>query len=329
MEELKVGTAVAEKGKTVFGQLKVAELSDSSPVNIPVIIVQGKTEGPTLLLTSTIHGPEITGTEVIRKICREIVSPDELKGTIIALPICNPFAYRESSWTTPEDGMNLNRSFPGQKNRWLSESIARDIFDHAVLKSDYIVDFHCMCDPTILHSAVKGGITDESWETSQKLAKAFGLPSIELRETNMDHRSGTMISAAERKGIYGITVELRVWRRIDKESVKVGVRGTLNVMRTLGMIDGSIESHPNLPSIPSPLKWLEFFADRGGIVHFMKDPGEMVQKDEVFIEIRNPFGDLVQEFRSSEEAVVIGYPLFGNQAVGTGEMLAFLGAPIK
>jgi uncharacterized protein len=100
-----------------FSYLEGMELSDGTSVKIPVITVTGKNTGKTLFLISTLHDQEITGIEIIRRICRERVNPEKLSGRIIAIPIGNPLAYHSSSYHTLRyDYQDLNRSFPGDAN---------------------------------------------------------------------------------------------------------------------------------------------------------------------------------------------------------------------
>lgn len=328
MAEFQVGTAVAGPGQLGFGSFLVGKLSDSTPVEVPVMVMNGAKDGPILLLSAVVHGPEITGTEVIRQICRELVDPADLHGAIIALPIANPFAYREASWHNVEDGFNLNRAFPGNNSNWLTSRLAHAIMENAVKRADAVVDLHCMCEPSMLWTHIKFSGDESLDNRTVGLASAFGLGLVEQDISVMVHRSGGMLQAAAALNIPGITPELLYWRRVDPRSVKVGVRGTMNILRHLEMLEGEIESHdPGLNTFSGIVDWIEIFANEGGLVEFVAMPGDPLAKGQTVARIRNPFGDILESIESPVDGLMLGYPIFNNQAVRTGEMLVFIGSP--
>jgi hypothetical protein len=298
---------------------------------VPAIVVNGRSDGPTLLLSAAIHGPELTGTEVIRQVCREVINPEQLRGAIIALPIANPYAYRAVSWFNPEDGYNLNRVFPGSAGGWLTSRLAYAIMENAVKQSNAIIDFHTSCGPQLVWSILE---YDEEkldlYRRSKELADAFGLGIVEQETKNMPHRAGAITEAAAELNIPAMTVELEIWRRIIPSSVEVGVRGALNVMRKLDMIDGKIEPQTGNPKVfKGVYKWTEIFSNEGGLVEFVKNPGDNVKEGELITRIRNPFGDVLDEVKSPVSGIIFDYPIFNNQAVRSGELMVFIGSPKK
>jgi hypothetical protein len=296
---------------------------------VPAIVVNGRSDGPTLLLSAAIHGPELTGTEVIRQICREVINPEQLRGAIIALPIANPYGYRAVSWYNPEDGYNLNRSFPGSPDGWLTGRLAYAIMENAVKQSNAIIDFHTSCEPQLVWITLKYDEGKQDlYRRSKELADAFGLGIVQQETKKMPHRAGTLVEAAGDLDIPGIGVEFEVWRRIIPSSVKVGVRGALNVMRKLDMLDGKIEPQTGNPKIfKGVYKWTEIFSNEGGLVEFVKNPGDNVKEGELITRIRNPFGDVLEEIMSPVSGIIFNYPIFNNQAVRTGELMVFIGSP--
>ncbi len=325
MQTLEVGTVSATRGTIGMGEIHIGRLSDASPVGIPVIVLNGAHDGPTLMLSAAIHGPEVTGTEIIRRICREIINPRTLRGAVIALPIANPFGYRAVSWINPEDGFNLNRTFPGNPHTWISMRVASVIFEQVVRNVNAIVDLHCMCEPSILFSHVHRSGDEDVYRRAMTMAEAFGLGVIEQDVRQMQHRGGTMLEAAAAIGIPGITPELQAWRRVHPVSVDVGVRGVLNVMRLLKMLDGRIEAQPEGVTVPGVFRWIEIFSNQGGLVEFACTPGQPLKTGQAVARIRDPYGDVLEEINSPVDGFLVGYPVFGNQAVRTGELLVFLG----
>ena len=106
-KELKVGTAVAKRGELQKGIIKGVELNTTTSIDIPVLVMNGKTDGPTLLLVSTQHGVEIQGIEVIHKVMREKVNPSQLRGAIISIPVENPLAFMHHQYLSWIDNLDL------------------------------------------------------------------------------------------------------------------------------------------------------------------------------------------------------------------------------
>jgi predicted deacylase len=323
MPDFTLANLTVQPGQIGFGVLTTAYLPDSTPVNVPLIVVNGAQPGPTLLLTAAMHGPEIPGCEVIRRITREVVDPAKLRGAIIALPIVNPFAFSNHSMGAPQDGYNMNRVFPGQENGMLTHRLAYQVFHKAVPLADAIIDFHANPTPAIMFSLYRNQPTDVGAKAAA-MAEAYGITNIQLRLENESHRSGTMSDAAQALGKPALTIELLSWRRILEDSVRSGVRGTLNVMKHLGMLDGAPEPQNDVPVIPGKLSRVETTAAKGGLVHYLSDAGAAVKKGEVLARILNPYGDLMEEVPSPVDGWILAYALIHSQSVATGDFVNFI-----
>lgn len=327
MRTVKVGNIIAKPGELKLGKLDCGYLPDSSVVAIPLIVVNGAQDGPTLLLTSAMHGPEITGSEVIRRLCREIIDPAKLKGTIIAAPVLNPFGFRHHEMNTPQDGYNLNRVFPGNSEALLSHRLAYIIYNQLVTNSDYIIDFHANPQPAMQFTIIKEGQHKGAWEKSREMARAFGLTTIEMISSYERHRGGTLAESAANDGKAAMILELVSWRRMEEHSVVTGVRGTLNVMKYLGMIEGQQEKQEGVPAIEGRLTRTEITATKGGFVHYLKELGEPIVKGEIIAILRDPWGDIVEEVKSPHDGWVLAWPFLGNQAIATGEIIVMIAFP--
>lgn len=326
---LRVGDLAAQPGQRVQGYLHVGEYPDGSPVRLPVVLIRGARPGPTLLLGAGMHAPEIPGVEVIRVLTRERIDPRSLRGAVIAAPVLNPWGMHQNSMLTPQDGYNLNRVFPGHPNSLTSFRLAHLIYEHLVRPADAIVDLHANPLPALQFTIVKRAGNPAVAEASLAMAQAYGVTTIQMITAHEAHRVGAMVEMAAGEGKPGITVELVAWRRIEPEGVESGVRGVLNVMRYLGMVEGAIEPQtvPCLPRVP--LTRTEVTARRGGIVHPCKAVGERVRKDEPIACVRDVFGDVVDEVRSPVDGWILAWPWIHNQAVATGDVLAFIAFPLE
>ena len=326
MNELTFGELSLREGEITKGKLGTFYLSDGSAVGIPSIGIQGREPGPVLWLGAAMHGQEISGIPVIWEIIKERVDAENLRGSVVGAPLINPFSFNGGTYFTPEDGYNINRVFPGDTNSLLTHRLANLIFEEGIKKSDYIIDFHCnmasaMCFTIIDEPA---GFPITIYDRYKKMAQAFGITIIEAKLKNEAHRTGLMSVEAELLGKPVITIELVPWRRIDPLAVEVGVRGTLNVMKSLGMIDGPIEPQQGIQIIDGSLSRTELMADRGGIVMEYVDVGDRIKKDQKIGQIVDHYGDAVEDIVSPVDGWLLAWPMIHNQAAGTGEMVAFI-----
>jgi uncharacterized protein len=322
---LQVGDAIAAPGSMAFGSIPCAYLPDATTVSIPVIVVNGAQAGPTLLLTSAMHGIEIGGTEVIRQLTRLKLDPKTLRGAVIAVPILNPFAFRVARMNTPQDDYNLNRVFPGGPDQLLSHRVADIILKKLVAECDFLVDFHSNVLPSIPFTIVRRSGSAAVDQASRRMAAAFGITTIEMLQSLEQHRTGTMSDCALADGKPSIVIELVDSRRIHLPAVAMGLRGTLNVMKCLGMIAGEINTaQTELPVHHGDFVRMEITANKGGLVHLGKEAGERVEVGDLLATLYDPFGDVVDEIRSPVAGYVLAYPLRELQAVGTGNMVVFL-----
>lgn len=308
-----------KQGEVHEARFPIASLPDGTEVFIPVIVGEGIESGPTLLLTALIHGIEVGGYDTIRRLMYEEVNFSKVRGRIIAVPIVNPFAFSVANRFTPQDSVDLNRVFPGNKNGTLSQRIAYMLTKKIVKHADYVIDFHSCNPPSEFFTIVDSGGNDRVRETSWQIAEAFGVitvsPSIAV--------AGTFSGYLSSIGKPSITPELTFSRRFD-ESSELAVQGIINVMSHLSMIDVKTQEIMNALAFTKRFKYIVYHADKGGFVHFNKNVGENIKEGDVFITIKNPFGEAIEEVRSSVDGIIIAYPMAGNQAVTTGDKLAYI-----
>ncbi len=328
-EHFAIGDVRVAPGEVGRGALWEVWLPDSTRVPLPLMVINGRHDGPTLWLSAAMHGPEISGVEVIRRLMREMIDPAMLRGRVVAAPILNPLAYQAHVMNTPQDGYNLNRVFPGGP-MLLSQRLAQAIFERGVMHCDYVIDFHANPNPALMFSIVKQA-EGRVGEESAMMAGAFGLTTIHLVLSNEPHRTGTMTDAAMRAGKPALTLELVSWRRIEEPAIQAGVRGTLNVMKRLGMLTGEPEAQPadSVRVLPGELTRTEITAEKGGMVLTLKDVGDPVVREEPVARLIDPYGDEVDVLRSPVDGWLLAYPFLNNQCAATGEIVAFLAFPLR
>jgi predicted deacylase len=321
--DFRIGTVTAAPGQVGLGAFRAAYLQDSSPVDIPLIVVNGAHDGPVLWLDAAMHGPEVVGAEVIRRVTREALDPAALRGVVVAAPILNPLSYLVHDYHTPQDNYNLNRVFPGNPNGLLSQRLAHLILQEGIMRADYVVNMHANPRPALMFTLVHTG-DDATSAKAQEMAEAFGLTIINVVTKLEPHRTGTIADSAMAAGKPAIVVELVPWRQVDEEGTQAGVRGVHNVMKRLGMIAGPEEPQTGVTTLPGRLTRTEAMATNGGLVTFTRGLADPVRKGEIIALLRNPHGDVVEEIASPVDGWILAYPMMHNQAAATGDFVAFL-----
>jgi len=329
-ETLRVGEIECSPGRIMLGRLLVGYERDGAELTLPVILVNGAQAGPTVYLGALIHGNEPAGAEVIRRVLREQVDPEKLRGSLIGIPIQNPLAYRSSTYHSLDDGLNANRIFPGDPSETLTNRMVACITSQAVEQSQYIIDFHCNVADSILFNFVR-------WEDSEtgrhnlELSRVFGFTSVlsEVKRHGFGFEErlvGLLADEALARGVPALTVELTPTFNWDEPVIAAGVRGTLNVLRYLKMLDGVPEPQDErLPIIQEVLgPQLRVTAERGGFVHPQATVGEWVADGEVVAVVRDPCGDVVEEIRAPAAGYVLSYPHHGNHAAASGDIVVFV-----
>ena len=266
--------------------LEVATLSSGMPLRLPVHKIVGEGKGPVLGLTATIHGDEILPIEIIRQVFKR-VDEKALKGTVLAMPVCNPLAVQNLMRPNPGDKLNLNRVFPGDPNGYLSERIAYTITEKFLKRVNYLVDFH---------SGASRSIADYMFVFKDRdFGLAFGL------ENNYagSPPDGSSLKAAEALGVTATTVELGGMDIACTSYVEKGVKGVLNVMKHTGMLQGST-SLPKEQRIFSRKTTLR--PGVGGLLYsrvFAEDIGRTYPKGEVMGEVISPYTfETVEELKA-------------------------------
>ncbi|WP_309120306.1 succinylglutamate desuccinylase/aspartoacylase family protein [Paenibacillus sp.] len=203
------------------------------PMSVPVLQIAGATEGPTLLVFAGIHGDEYEGIDTILRLYAEI-SPDHLIGRLIMVPVANPYAYRGATRTTPEDGVNLARAFPGNPQGTVTERLAHELHYRLIARADFLLDLHSGGTHYAVATLV-GYFHDEKSEFGRRCraaAEAFG---VDLLWGHSRVAEGRSISSAQSLGVPWLYTEAFGGRRIRPEDSKSFYTGALRLLRHLGM----------------------------------------------------------------------------------------------
>ena len=303
----------AIRAKTEFQvNLNIARLPSRTPIDIPIFVSSGKTTEPILLLLAGLHGDEINGIEIVRRLLDQGLNKP-LKGTTICIPVLNVYGFL--NFSRVPDGKDVNRSFPGSAKGSLASRVAYHLMHDIVSIIDCGIDFHTGGASRNNIPQIRCHIEDRK---SRKLAEAFS-PHF-IINSNSIPKSLRHTAAQQKKPI--LIYEAGESLRLEEEAIKVGMRGARRVMKHLGMI----RSHhrPKKPTqILSKMKWVR--ARNSGIFHSSIKNGVLVDKGQVLGFITDPFGDFKTIIKSPSKAYTIA--LNHNPIVNQGDALVHLGLP--
>ena len=288
------GTEVAGGGRTTI-ELPMARLYTHSKITLPVHVVHGKQAGPTLFVSAAIHGDEINGVEIIRRLLHNKAIA-RLKGTLLATPVVNPYGFIQRSRYLP-DRRDLNRSFPGTPKGSLAGRIAHLFMQEIVCRSTHGIDIHTGSNyrsnlPQIRTSLDNG--------ENLRLAKAFGTPMI----IHAEIRDGSLREAVADQGIPILLYEAGEALYFNESAIRSGVRGVLNVMRAIGMLPADRKKRNQEPLISRKTSWVR--ASKSGVFYKQATLGTLVRKGELLGFINDPLGDQEESIRAPFTGVVIG-----------------------
>lgn len=293
---IEIGGQTIRPGTRTTIDVPVADLYTHAKLTMPVNVIRGKAAGPTLFVSAAVHGDELNGVEIIRRLLK-LRGLKRLRGTLIAVPIVNVHGFLRHSRYLP-DRRDLNRSFPGSAKGSVASRLAKVFIDEIVMKSDYGIDLHT---GAIHRSNLPQIRADLSQETVRRLADAFGCPLL----IDAGLREGSLREYADRKGVPLLLYEAGEALRFDEFSIRAGVRGVSNVMRELGMLPKRKRSkEPPKPVVALDSNWER--APESGILRSLVELGEYVSKDQVLAYIADPFGETEVEVKSEHAGIVIG-----------------------
>ena len=304
------GTEVAP-GTRRDVEIPVARLPTQTYVSLPVAVVNGAHGGPSLWIAAAVHGDEVNGIEIVRRVL-ERVDPESLAGTLYALPIVNVFGFLAKSRYLP-DRRDLNRSFPGSPRGSLAARIAHLVMTEIVSRCSHGIDLHSGTDNRTNLPQVRGDLDDPG---TLRIARAFGAPLM-LQAGSVD---GSLRRAAVKRGGCALLYEAGQALQFEEFAIRAGMDGVLRVMAALGMIPRRGAPRPRRTVRAERSHWVR--APRSGLLRVRVAAGDRVRRRQIVAEISDLFGHEVVPLRAKCHGIVIGHTL--NASVNQGEALLHL-----
>ncbi|MGH9380747.1 MAG: succinylglutamate desuccinylase/aspartoacylase family protein [Thermoanaerobaculia bacterium] len=312
--ELVVGGHGVEPGARAELELPVARLPSGAWVHMPVTVLRGQEAGPVLLVDAAVHGDEVNGVEILRRVLLQ-VRPEELTGDLIAVPVVNLFGFLHGTRYLP-DRRDLNRHFPGRADGSLASRIAHLFVEQILAPCTHCLDLHT--GSLMRHNLpqVRGRLAEPE---TRRMAEAFAAPvMIESGEIE-----GSLRQTCVQRGIAVLCYEGGEPHRFAEEAVQVGTDGVLRCMRGIGLWHGTS------PAVEKPSmeiresRWLR--APRSGICRLAVAAGEQVETGQPVAWIGDLSNEEDEPLIAEEAGIVIGHSL--DPLKHMGDAVVHLGLP--
>ncbi len=293
--------------------LPVSVMSDHTPVTMSVHVAHGKRTGPVLFVSAGIHGDEVIGAEIIRRLLNA-PSIKSLRGTLIAIPIVNSFGFINHSRYLP-DRRDLNRMFPGGTTGPLASRLAHLFVEEILKKSNIGIDLHSAAIHRTNYPQIRIAPGNPRLE---ELARVFGAPIL----MHSPVREGSLRKVAAELGCAVLLYEAGEGLRFDEFSARAGLAGILRVMRHLGMIPVKGVSRAKAkPTFCPSSKWLR--APVGGLLRVYRENGGLVRNGDRLASVSDPFGESEREITAPFDGIIVGRAVM--PVVNEGDAIFHLG----
>lgn len=299
-------------GKLYRQNYPTARLPSGTIIEIPIFSYTAKKDGPTLLLMAGMHGDEINGVEIMRRIItRKFYEVNA--GRVICVPVFNVFGFINFSREVP-DGKDVNRSFPGNKNGSLASQFAHFMMSEIIPHIDYGIDFHTGGKQINNYPQIRTTMDDPE---NARLAKAFGAPFT----INSPYRDKSLRKEAAKQEKRILVYEAGESLKLRKPAIDQGLQGMKRVMQYLGMIEEA----------PTPIKeniiidkstWTR--ARIAGLHYAKAYNGSFVKKGDVIGVISDPYGEYEKNIKASHDCYILG--VNNNPVVNRGDALFHCGS---
>lgn len=300
-----------QPGETKSVIANIARLPSHSPIDISITVSRAKVEGPTLLLMGGLHGDEINGVEIVRRILDQKLNIPDC-GTTISIPIINIYGFIHFSRYVP-DGKDVNRSFPGSKTGSLASRVAHYLMREIIPKIDYGLDFHTGGADRTNFPQMRCKMNDP---INEELAHVFGAPFL----LHSDYRPKSLRWAAARKGKKILVFEGGESSRFDEFAIQEGLNGALRVMKHLGM---RTEAPAPIASSRMIKKSSWIRAKYSGLFQTLVQSGDQVTRKQKLGYITDPFGEFKEPIIAQKDGFVIG--INNNPIMHAGDAVMHIG----
>ena len=282
-------------GTRVQLEIPVGRRVTGAQVGLPVEVVNGREPGPRVFVCAAVHGDEINGVEIIRRVLAQR-SMSRLAGTLIAVPVVNLFGFVGLSRYLP-DRRDLNRSFPGSPRGSLASRLAHTFLTEVVDRSTHGIDLHTAAVHRSNLPQIRACLDDP--ETA-RLAEAFGVPVL----IHADTRDGSLRQEVFERRMPMLLYEGGEALRFDEAAIRAGVRGVLGTLRALDMLPPAPNKPAASPFVARSSHWVR--APEAGLLRSRARLGARVQQGQRLGVVADPLGARESSVDATHAGIVIG-----------------------
>ena len=290
-----LGNSSIPPGSRAVVDIPFGKLYTHTELNIGAHVVHGRKEGLVLLVAAALHGDEINGVEICRRLLK-LPRLNQLKGTLLVVPIVNTYGFVQQSRYLP-DRRDLNRCFPGSEKGSLGSRMAYQFTDKILKTCTHAIDLHTGAIHRANLPQVRASAKDK---TALRMAEVFNAPVI----IKAASREGTMRGTANSLGIPILLYEAGEALRFDEQAINIGVRGILNVMTDLGMLRAGRRKPATRSLFSKKSSWVR--AEHDGIARYYVGLGQTVKTGDTLAHIYSPYSDFEVAVTASFDGIVIG-----------------------
>lgn len=311
MKALTIAGQTIRPGEFREININIARLPSRTQIDTPIYVYRAPEDGPVLALTAGMHGDEINGMEIVRRML-DAGHHKVLRGTTVCMPIINVYGFLNYSREVP-DGKDVNRSFPGSRTGSLASRVAWHLTHDIIPCIDVGVDFHTGGAMRTNYPQVRCVMQDKR---NAELAQAFHAPFT----IDAPFRPHSLRQTAARSEKNIIVFEGGESLRIDNHAIEEGINGTLRLMKFLKMIDRAPK-----PKRKSRIVWNTSWirARTAGIFHPQVEAGDFIKKNQLVGSITDPFGEFREQVKTPSAGYIVG--LNNNPVVNAGDALMHVG----
>ena len=295
-KDLTIAGTTIQPGQNQSLEIEIARLPSGTLIHMQLHVFRSKKPGPVVLLSGGLHGDEINGIEIVRRLVHQNTFDELEAGSVIAIPIINVYGFLQFSREVP-DGKDVNRSFPGSADGSLAALVAHTLTKHILPVIDFGIDFHTGGASRSNYPQIR---MEPNNILAQRLCTAFAPPLF----FESPLIQGSLRDAAASHGKTILVYEGGESLRFHESAILEGIKGAKRVLQKYDMISGasqptekSVELHHN--------QWIR--ADVSGLFTCNKWHGSTVEKDEVLGVINSPYGNYDVEILSPIDGVVISH----------------------
>ena len=289
------GGAIIKPGERATVEIPMARLYTSNEMTLPVQVVHGRRQGPTLFVSAAVHGDEINGVEIIRRLLASRTM-NNLRGTLLAIPVVNPFGFIQRSRYLP-DRRDLNRSFPGSAKGSLAGRLAHVFMTEIAARCDFGIDLHTGSNFRSNLPQIRACLDDPK---TLELASAFGAPVVVPSEL----REGSLREAVAALGKPVLVFEGGEALYFNESVIRTGLKGIFRLLRHTGMLAASKRAKTRESIITNRTSWVR--AGMSGIFSRKVQLGGFVKKRAQLGVLSDPLGDEQEVITAPFTGVVIG-----------------------